>query len=96
VDHVTKQELGDAIQLIAEQMNALEASVAKLQGGLLAVEAMLALQMNPSAPKQALERIRKLEKEFAKRDPNAAARKQFSEVLEMVKVLEKHGGAKEA
>jgi hypothetical protein len=39
-------EIGDLLQNVAEQMNALEDAVAKLQAGLLAVKAMLAVQMN--------------------------------------------------
>ena len=96
MDNVTKKELGDALQLAAEQMHALEVAVAKLQAGLHAVKAMLAIQMNPSAPRQALEQIQNLEEAIAKRDPSAAAREKVSEVLEMVKIFDKHGGPKQA
>jgi hypothetical protein len=91
---VTTLEIGGALQNVAGQMNALEDAVAKLQAGLLAVKAMLAVQMNPSAPKQALTRIQSIEDTIMKRDPNAAARKEFSEVIEMLNILEKHGGPK--
>jgi hypothetical protein len=71
-------------------------SIAKLVAGLGAVKAVLAIQMNPSEPKQALERIQHIEESLAKLDPNAAARQQFSDVLEMIRTLEKHGGPKQA
>jgi hypothetical protein len=91
-----EKETGDSLQNIAERLNALEDSVAKLQAGLLAVKAMLALHMNSSAPKQVLTQLRSLEDTIMKRDPNAAARKEFSEVIEMLNILEKHGGPKQA
>jgi hypothetical protein len=93
---VNEEQFGEALQLVAEQVHALEEALIKLQAGLHAVKGMLALQMNPSAPKQALERIQNLEDAIVKRDPSAAARKQFSEVLEMLKLLDKHGGPKQA
>jgi hypothetical protein len=92
----TEKELGDALQAVVEQSHALEGAVAKLQAGLFAVKAALALQINPSAPEQALKRIQDMEQSFAERDPSAAARKQVSEVLEMLKIFEKHGGPKQA
>jgi hypothetical protein len=93
---ISDKQLGDALQIVAEQIHALEVSLVKLQAGLHAVKGTLAIQMNPSAPKQALEQIQDLEDAIVKRDPNAEARKQFSEVIEMLKILDKHGGPKEA
>jgi hypothetical protein len=55
---------------------------------------MLAVQMNPSAPKQALTGIQSVEDTIMKRDSNAAVRREFSEVIEMLNILEKHGGPK--
>jgi hypothetical protein len=93
---VTKKELGDAIQLIAEQFHEVDKSLAKIAAAVAALKAVLAVHMNPSAPKQALERIQNIEDSFAKLDPNVAARAKFSEVLEMLNVIEKHGGPKQA
>jgi hypothetical protein len=93
---VTKKELGDALQLIAEQFHEVDKSVAKIAAAVAALKAVLAIQMNPSAPKQALERIQNLEDTFAKLDPNIAARVKFDEILEIVKLVEKQGGPKEA
>ena len=52
--------------------------------------------MNPSAPKQALAAIQSVEDAVMKRHPNAEARKELSEVIEMLDILEKHGGPKQA
>jgi hypothetical protein len=90
------KELGDVLQTIAEQMNATSESLAQLGAGLAAVKAALSIQLNPSNPKQGLEHIQALEENFLKLDPNAAARKKFAEVIEMLKMIDKHGGPKQA
>lgn len=93
---ISQKEMGEALQSIAEHLHFLGDRLAKLEAGLHAVKGMLALQMNPSAPKHALKRIQDLEASILKRDPNAAARKQVAEVLEMLKIFDKHGGPKQA
>jgi len=93
---VSDKQLGAALQLIAEQMNALESSLVKLEAGLHAVKGTLAVQMNPSAPKQALEQIQSLEDAILKRDPNAEARKKVSEVIDLLKMIDEHGNPKQA
>jgi hypothetical protein len=93
---VSQKEIADALQSVAEQLNAIDGSLARLGAGLAAVKMVVAIQLNPSDPKQALERIQKLEENFLKLDPSAAARKKFSEVIEIVKMIEKHGGPKQA
>jgi hypothetical protein len=40
--------------------------------------------------------IENLEQELSKLDPHAEARQRFSDVIEMLKVVEKHGGPKQA
>ena len=93
---VDEKQFAEALQLVAEQMHSLETALAKLQAGLLAAKAMLALQMDPAHPRQALKRIQDLEDAIVKRDPSAATRQRVSEVFEMLKILDKHGGPKQA
>jgi hypothetical protein len=93
---VSEKQLGEALQLVAKQMHVVEEHLAQIAAGLLAVKGTLARHMDPSAPAQALKQIQDLEAVIAKRDPNAAERKKVSEVFEMLKLLEKHGGPSEA
>ncbi len=93
---ITKKEFGDALQLIAEQSHATDKSLAKIAVGLFAVKAILALQINPSAPAQALKMIQEFENEIAKLDPSRPERERTEQVLEMVRLIEKHGGPKQA
>ena len=96
MEYATKKEVSDALLLISERLNGISESLAQLGAALNAVKAVLAGHMNPPNPKQALEHIQTLEENFAKLDPNAAGRKQMSEAIEMVKMIEKHGGPKQA
>lgn len=93
---ISDKELGDAFQAIAEQLNAIQDSLSKLGAGLVAVKATLAVQMNPSSPLEASQHIDKLEAAFLTLDPNAPARKRVAEVIEMLKMIDKHGGPKQA
>jgi hypothetical protein len=90
------KELGDALQGIAEQFQAIDKTLAKIAFGLFALKGILALQMDPSAPAKALARIQELESELAKLDPRRSEREKIDEVLEMVRLIEKHGGPKQA
>ena len=60
------------------------------------MKAALAVQLNPNDSSKAAEHIQKSEGEFLSLDPNAAARQKISEVIEMVKMIDKHGGPKQA
>jgi len=93
---VSEKELGDALQAIAEHLLAIDNALAKLGVGLTAVKAVLAIQMNPNDPKQALARIDKIESSLAALDKTAPARQQAADVIEMVKLAVKHGGPKRA
>ncbi len=94
--NVTEKQLGDALQLVAEQMHAIDKSVAKLAAGLFALKAIVALHMSPSAPSQALKMIQDFENEIAKLDPSRSERERVEEVLEMLKMIDKYGGPKQA
>jgi hypothetical protein len=93
---VSEKQLGDALQLVAEHLLAIDNALAKLGVGLTAVKAVLAVQMNPNDPKQALAQIDKIEGSLGALDKTAPARQQAADVIEMVKLLEKHGGPKQA
>ena len=93
---VSKEELGKALQIVAEQMHQIDERIAKLEAGLLAVKAMLSLQVNPSQPIIGLGRIEDFQQRIAAADPSAPVRKTISDVIEMLKAIEKCGGAKDA
>jgi hypothetical protein len=93
---VSKEELGDALQNIAEYMLNVDNQLAKLGAGLTAVKAALAIQMNPTDPKTALAQIQQIEDSLSQIDKTAPARKQAAEVIEILKLVGKHGGPKQA
>jgi|HubBroStandDraft_4_1064222.scaffolds.fasta_scaffold86397_1 hypothetical protein len=93
---VNEKQLGDALQEIAEQFHAIDKSLAKIAVGLFALKAIVALQVNPSAPSQALKMIQDFENEIAKLDPSRSERERVAEVLEILKLIDKHGGPKQA
>ena len=92
----TKKIVGDSLQDLAEQFHAIDKSLAKLAVGLLALKATLAVQMNPSSPVQGLKQIEALEFEIAKLDPTRSVRERTEQSLEILRLVEKHGGAKQA
>ena len=63
---LTRKELGDALQTIAEQFQAVDKSLAKIAVGFMALKGFVARQANPSAPKEALAQIQELEAELEK------------------------------
>jgi hypothetical protein len=93
---ITKAEFSDALQKIAEQFHAVDQNVAKLAVRILALKVVVAARISPGAPIDGLKLIENLEEELAKLDPHAEARQRFSDVIEMLKVIEKHGGPKQA
>jgi hypothetical protein len=93
---LTRKELGDALQTIAEQFQAVDKSLAKIAVGFMALKGFVARQANPSAPKEALAQIQELEAELEKRDPTRAVREKTDEVIEVLKMIEKHGGPQQA
>lgn len=93
---VNEKQIADSLQKIAEQFHAIDETLAKLGVGLLALKFVVAARLTPGAPIDGLKLIENLEQELAKLDPHAAARQRFSDVIEMLKILEKHGGPKQA
>jgi hypothetical protein len=77
--NVTKEELGKAFQLVAEQMHLIDESLAKIAVELTALKGLLAIQLNPESPEKGLARIEALRAEIEKRDPSAGSRKQLAE-----------------
>ena len=84
------------MQLVAGQFHEVDKSLARIGAAVFALKAILALQINPSAPSQALKMIQDLENEIAKIDPNRSARERTDEVLEMLRLMDKHGAPKQA
>lgn len=93
---VTEKQLGDALQVMAEHSLAVDTALAKLGAGLSAVKAALAIQMEPKNPKQGLAKIEEIESRIAELDNTAPQRQKAADVIEMIKLMEKHGGPKQA
>jgi len=92
---VTKRELIEVVNVFGEQIRLLDESIAKIGAGLSALKAILAMQMNPSAPLQVLTQIEELENEFVKLDPSVPARQRVAEIIETVKTWQKHTPSQE-
>jgi hypothetical protein len=84
------------LQDIAEQFHDIDKSLGKIAVGLFALKAIVALQMNPSAPSQALKMIQEFEDEIAKLDQTRPMRERTDEVFGILRLIQKHGGAKRA
>ncbi len=93
---ISEKEISEALLHIAEQFNIIDQRLAKLTVSVIALKGTVAKQMSPDDPEALLARIESLEKLLTERDPTAAARQEFSDVIEAVKLLEKHGGPKQA
>jgi len=83
---------------IAEQLNEIRESLSRLGAGLSAVKMTLAgvMESDPRARQQVLKQIEELEQSLAELDPNARVRKRRREAFQMRKLLDKHGGPKQA
>ena len=92
----SEKELVDAFQKIAERLNEIHDSLSELGVGLAAVKTILAVHLHPSNPLQASKQIANLEEDYRKLHPTAEARKRRSDAIEMAKIIEKHGGPKQA
>jgi hypothetical protein len=93
---ISQKQLDVALQKIAEEFHAIDETLAKLQVAVRALKVVVAARLTPGFPKEGLKLIEEVEQEFAKLDPHAEARQRFSDVIEMQKIFEKHGGPKQA
>jgi hypothetical protein len=80
------------MQLLTEQFLILERQVAKLRASLLVLKGIVAMDLNPSDPIEAVKQIQALEDRMLNADPNNAARQQTAEILEAVKLWKMKGG----
>lgn len=81
--------IGEALQLQDERLAQLEADVRVVKGFLAAV-------MNRSNPAEALAGIEAKSKEAMEKAPGAADRAKISELLDLLKLIEKHGPPRES
>ncbi|MFZ0801211.1 MAG: hypothetical protein WBQ09_09560 [Terriglobales bacterium] len=87
-------EIGEALLKLNEQLIGVAGDFVKLRHTVIALESIVAARIFPGDPKAALERIRQLEAEIAKKDPSAKLHQEVSEMAEAVRLMEKHGGPK--
>ena len=93
---MTEEKIVYTMQTIVKHLLTIDNVLAKLRTDLNVVTTLLAIQMGPTDPKDALAKIEKIQSEFAALDPNAPARQQAADLIEAVKLLGQHGGPKQA
>ena len=91
MDDKDRQVIADALQTIGEQMINVEKAFAELSHEVRAVKGILASLISPDDAVSGLALIQRLQDEIAKRDPRAEDRKQSADILEAVKLIQKHG-----
>lgn len=90
------KEFSDAILAFGEDINKIRDSLSHLAAAIGALQTALAFQMNPSDPLEALKQIQEFEAELQKLDPGAEKRRQWADALDVIRMIEKHGGPKHA
>lgn len=85
-------ELGRALQMIAEQMNRIEGDLVHLKAELLAVKSELARAAEPSNPAEVLLRIEEFVRQECERDPTRENRAAIDQLAHLIRMIEKHGG----
>jgi hypothetical protein len=90
------EQVLETLRAMADQLHVIEDALAKLAISLTALQGTVAMQMNPEHPDAALKQILALESELEKSDPTAEYRKKTGDLLEAVRLLQKHGAPKRA
>ena len=93
---LTEKQISDSLRSLAEQINAIRESLSEVQAAVEALKMTVASAMNPADPRQASQHIETLQKNLQALDPNRKHRKKISEQIEVSKLIEKHGGPKQA
>jgi hypothetical protein len=76
--HVTKEEVGRALQAVGEQTHELDKRLSSIVIDLTTLKFVAAKLLEPDDPKRGLARIQEISADLAKNDPTAAKRKQKS------------------
>jgi hypothetical protein len=92
----SEKEFSDALILIGEEMHQLEVRLARLEAGLFVVKGVLATLMDRENPVAALARIEEFLKEAEQKWPGADRRELIAQQIDMLKLIVKHGGPKNA
>jgi hypothetical protein len=88
--------LMESLRHIAERLNETSEILSQHGAALAALESFLAVDKSPENALQVSQHIQTLKDAYLKIDPNASKRKRRAELLEMLKLIEKHGGPKQA
>jgi hypothetical protein len=86
--------MDDQILTLTEQFLALEKRLSELRSSVTVLKGILAMQLSPDDPLEGAKQLRELEDTVSKLDPTAPARQQAADVIEAVKLWQKHGGGK--
>ena len=82
---------GDLLQKLAELYHGLDQDVADLKASVATLKAIAATQLSPADAKAGLEQIQTAQKAAQELDPDAIKRREFSDVIDAVKLIRKHG-----
>jgi hypothetical protein len=88
--------LMSSLRYIAERLNETSEMLSEHGAALAALESFVAVDKSPANAAQVAQQIQTMKAAFHKLDPNAAVRKKRAELLEMMKLIEKHGDPKQA
>jgi hypothetical protein len=93
---VSEKQLGDALLAIGQALHSQDERLAELEAAVLVLKGFLATVLNPSNPAAALAQIEAKTREASERNAGAEERRKVSEALDLLKMIEKHGGPGEA
>jgi hypothetical protein len=79
------------LQLLAEIVFSIDRDVADMRASIAALKAVLATQLSQADPSIGAAHIDRLEKVAREADPTAEQRKQLADVIEAIKMIQKHG-----
>lgn len=93
---ISEKQFSDALLAIGEALHQQDERLAQLEADVLVAKGFLAAVMNPAQPADALRQIEAKSKEAMAKSPGAEHRARISELLDLQKLSEKHGGPSEA
>ena len=93
---LTEKQISDSLRSLAEQINSIRESLSEVQAAVTALEMFLATAVNPADPTQVSQHIEELQKNVQALDPNRRRRKKISDQIEVLNLIDKHGGPKQA
>ncbi|MFZ0310053.1 MAG: hypothetical protein WAL89_17900 [Candidatus Sulfotelmatobacter sp.] len=79
------------MKLLTEQLVTFAGEIATLRASVSVLKVALACEMNPSHPETALTLFARLQQKFLDADPSEQQRKEVAELMDAMKLWQKHG-----